>query len=59
MRKIFSDFLKEDVNRWVENCVTLILYTFPAMVNWYNITSNTVNYLRHMILNNDSLSEVN
>jgi hypothetical protein len=33
-RKIFSDFFfKEEVNRCAENCITLILYTFAAMVN--------------------------
>jgi len=59
MRKRFSDFVREEVDRWAEKCITLTLYTFATMVICYNITSDTVHCLRHRILNIDDLSEVN
>ena len=51
--------LREEVDRWAENCITLTLYTFAAMANCYSITSDTVHCLRHRILNIDDRSEAN
>jgi len=51
--------LREEVDRWAENCITLTFYTFATTMNCYNITSHTAHCLRHRILNIDDLSEVN
>jgi hypothetical protein len=56
-RKRFWILLREEVDKWAENNIILTSYTFAAIVNWYNITSNTVDCLRHKILNIGGLSE--